>query len=84
MAPGLPFSLMSVLYTLWMYCSPSNIIDKEPRIFYFTVGIVFSNIAVSCAMGLLGAFSYATCLLRAVSYATCLLRAVSYATCDVT
>lgn len=49
MAPGLPFSLMSVLYALWVYCSPSDIIDKQPRIFYFTVGIVFSNIAVSCA-----------------------------------
>lgn len=31
----------------WASESPSNIIDENPRLFYWTVGTVFSNIAVS-------------------------------------
>ena len=47
MAPGLPFCLMAVLYAVWISLSPSNILEREPRVFYFTLGIIFSNISVS-------------------------------------
>lgn len=47
MAPGLPFCLMAALYAVWIGLSPSNILEREPRILYFTLGIVFSNISVS-------------------------------------
>lgn len=30
----------------WAKYSPSNIIDRDPRIFFWTMGTVFSNIAV--------------------------------------
>uniref|UniRef100_A0A914RGE3 Uncharacterized protein n=1 Tax=Parascaris equorum TaxID=6256 RepID=A0A914RGE3_PAREQ len=30
----------------WAKYSPSNIIDQDPRIFFWTMGTVFSNIAM--------------------------------------
>ena len=48
MAPGVPLALLSVCYYLWSVISPSDIIIAQPRMFLFSMGIVFSNIAVSC------------------------------------
>lgn len=47
MEPWVPFVIMSVLYTVWVYLSPSKILEREPRILLFSMGVIFSNIAVS-------------------------------------
>eukprot|EP00731_Ephydatia_muelleri_P031689 Em0023g196a len=44
LGPWVPVVLMTVLYCLWAVYSPTDIVDKQPRIFYLSVGIVFSNI----------------------------------------
>lgn len=50
MEPWVPFVIMSVLYTVWVYLSPSKILEREPRILLFSMGVIFSNIAVSTCM----------------------------------
>ena len=45
--PGVSFVLMSVLYFVWTQFSPSDIIEREPRVFFFSLGVVYSNMAVS-------------------------------------
>ena len=47
MAPGVPLALLSICYYLWSVISPSDILITQPRVFLFSMGIVFSNIAVS-------------------------------------
>ena len=47
LGPWVPIVLLTVLYCLWAKYSPTDIVDKQPRIFYLSVGIVFSNICVS-------------------------------------
>ena len=47
MEPWVPFVIMAVLYTVWVYLSPSKILEREPRILLFSMGVIFSNIAVS-------------------------------------
>lgn len=39
--------LLFVLSTLWISLSPTDIIEKQPRIFYLMVGTAFSNVTVS-------------------------------------
>ncbi|KTG02474.1 hypothetical protein cypCar_00050027, partial [Cyprinus carpio] len=36
--------LLFVLSTLWISLSPTDIIEKQPRIFYLMVGTAFSNV----------------------------------------
>ncbi|CAH2097799.1 unnamed protein product [Euphydryas editha] len=36
---------MTVTTTVWALCSPNNIIEKDPRVFFLAFGTVFSNIA---------------------------------------
>ncbi|XP_043918789.1 ethanolaminephosphotransferase 1 [Protopterus annectens] len=43
----LPFvspTLLFILSTLWVFLSPSEILDHQPRVFYFMVGTAFANI----------------------------------------
>jgi len=47
MAPGLPLTLLCILYYVWSVISPNNMLVAQPRVFMFSLGIVFSNIAVS-------------------------------------
>lgn len=47
MAPGVPLVLLGACYYLWSVISPNDIIIAQPRVFLFSMGIVFSNIAVS-------------------------------------
>ena len=47
MAPGIPFFTMTVLYYIWCVCSPNDIANVHVRIFFLSIGIVFSNITVS-------------------------------------
>ena len=50
MEPWVPFVIMAVLYTIWVYLSPSKILEREPRILLFSMGVIFSNIAVSSSI----------------------------------
>ncbi|XP_023213896.1 ethanolaminephosphotransferase 1-like, partial [Centruroides sculpturatus] len=45
--PLLPVTLLFILTTIWALFSPNDIINKEPRMFYWMTGTVFSNIACS-------------------------------------
>lgn len=44
MAPGIPFFTMTVLYYIWCVYSPNDIANVHVRIFFLSIGIVFSNI----------------------------------------
>lgn len=35
------------LSTIWVYLSPTNIIERDPRMFLFMVGTIFANVNVS-------------------------------------
>lgn len=39
--------LLFVLCTVWIFLSPSDILQAHPRLFYFMVGTAFANISVS-------------------------------------
>lgn len=47
MRPLMPIFLLFLSTTFWVVYSPTNIIERDPRVFYWLVGTVFSNIAVS-------------------------------------
>lgn len=49
MEPWVPFVFMSLFYMAWIYLSPSDILEREPRILFFSLGVIFSNIAVSAS-----------------------------------
>ena len=47
---ALPMISPAILFTVsvyWAKHSPNNIIYSNPRLFFWTMGVVFSNIAVS-------------------------------------
>lgn len=47
---ALPMLSPTILFTLsiyWAKYSPQNVIHTHPRLFFWTMGVVFSNIAVS-------------------------------------
>lgn len=48
--PLLPILLLILVFSAWATWSPSNVVEKDPRIFVLTVGIVFSNAAVSYSL----------------------------------
>ena len=87
MRPWAPFVVMSILYSAWVYLSPTEIIEKEPRIFFFSMGILFSNISVSSFTVLLEFLKYITIatsssiLLPENSYSTCHYEASSDLIC---
>ncbi|XP_028407363.1 ethanolaminephosphotransferase 1-like [Dendronephthya gigantea] len=41
--PGIPLFTCLSLFTLWAWYSPSNILQAHPRLFFTSLGIVFSN-----------------------------------------
>lgn len=47
MAPWTPVVVLSLLYTAWVYLSPSDILYREPRLMLFSLGMAFSNVTVS-------------------------------------
>ncbi|XP_033174561.1 ethanolaminephosphotransferase 1 [Bombus impatiens] len=42
--PLLPLAVLFSISTIWVVHSPSNIIDKDPRIIFLAIGTIFSNI----------------------------------------
>ncbi|KAG5879527.1 hypothetical protein JTB14_029893 [Gonioctena quinquepunctata] len=56
--PLLPVSAFFILTLIWILYSPSNIIDQDPRAFFFLLGTVFSNI--SCRL-IVAQMSNTTC-----------------------
>lgn len=42
--PGIPFIACILLFTIWAFNSQSNILEIYPRLFFTSLGIVFSNI----------------------------------------
>ena len=51
--PWLPFLLMTILFGSWLIISPTSVASQDPRLFYLSMGMVFSNISVSllCSSG---------------------------------
>ena len=45
--PFLSPVLLFVLSTIWVVCSPSNVIALQPRMYYLMVGTAFANVTVS-------------------------------------
>ena len=45
--PGVLLVTCLSLFTIWAFNSPSNILEIQPRLFFTSLGIVFSNITVS-------------------------------------
>lgn len=39
--------LLFLLCTTWVFMSPTDILEVQPRLFYFMVGTAFANISVS-------------------------------------
>lgn len=48
--PLIPLFTFLFLSTIWVLNSPSNILQKEPRVVYFLTGTIFSNISVCILM----------------------------------
>lgn len=44
--PLLPLAVLFMISTIWIVHSPSNIIEKDPRIIFLAIGTIFSNICV--------------------------------------
>lgn len=44
--PLVPLILLFAISTIWIVRSPNNILEKDPRIIYFAIGTIFSNICV--------------------------------------
>ncbi|XP_011500096.1 PREDICTED: ethanolaminephosphotransferase 1-like isoform X2 [Ceratosolen solmsi marchali] len=42
--PLIPLTILFAIATTWVMHSPNKIIDQDPRIIYFAIGTVFSNI----------------------------------------
>lgn len=47
MRPFVSLTLLFTMSVLWAYQSSNDIITQDPRVYYFTVGTIFSNISVS-------------------------------------
>lgn len=39
--------LLFILATLWVFLSPSNVLELQPRLFFLMVGTAFANVTVS-------------------------------------
>ncbi|XP_014674567.1 PREDICTED: ethanolaminephosphotransferase 1-like [Priapulus caudatus] len=44
MIPLLPVTMLLIFSTMWAFLSPTNIMELQPRTFFFFTGTVFSNI----------------------------------------
>lgn len=45
--PLLPLTVFVLLCLVWVKMSPTNILERDPRIFFMMSGAIFSNICVS-------------------------------------
>lgn len=45
--PLLPLTVFVLLCMVWVKMSPTNVLEKDPRIFFMMSGAIFSNICVS-------------------------------------
>lgn len=45
--PLVPFSLLFFVSVLWASYSKTDVLSQDPRVYFFTVGTIFSNISVS-------------------------------------
>lgn len=43
--PLVPFTLLFLVSVLWAYYSKTDVLARDPRVYYFTVGTIFSNIS---------------------------------------
>lgn len=43
--PMIPFILLFLGSSIWASCSRTDVLSQDPRVFFFTVGTIFSNIA---------------------------------------
>lgn len=43
--PLVPFTLLFLVSVLWAYYSRTDVLAQDPRLYFFTVGIIFSNIS---------------------------------------
>lgn len=50
--PLISLVILFLISTLWAIFSPNKILETDPRTFYFLVGVLFSNIAVSIGIKL--------------------------------
>jgi len=48
--PLVPLFALFVITVGWSFFSPNDIVDQHPRTFFFLVGTIFSNIAVSISL----------------------------------
>lgn len=51
--PLAPFSLLFTVSTIWAFSSRNDVLAKDPRIYFYTVGTIFSNISVSMILDLI-------------------------------
>ena len=42
--PWVPLVVLFILTTIWACKSPTNILESQPRLFYWMCGTIFSNI----------------------------------------
>jgi ethanolaminephosphotransferase len=45
MRPFIPFVLQFVFSSIWVFTSRMNILETHPRLLYYTLGTIFSNIS---------------------------------------
>ena len=50
--PTCPFVLLFITATMWAAFSPTDILQREPRLFCLVMGLVLSNAVVSKTMGM--------------------------------
>jgi ethanolaminephosphotransferase len=43
--PLASFSLLFVISTMWALCSRNDVLDKDSRMYFYTIGTIFSNIS---------------------------------------
>lgn len=48
--PLVPLVFLFVTATMWIIHSPNNILEQDPRIVFFAIGTIFSNICVSTVL----------------------------------
>jgi ethanolaminephosphotransferase len=45
--PLVPLGLFLIVSTLWVFYSPADVMNMDPRCVYLVIGTIFSNICVS-------------------------------------
>lgn len=45
--PLIPFTYLFLASYLWAACSQTDVLSQDPRLYFYTIGTIFSNISVS-------------------------------------